>query len=97
MREPEAAVAIVRTLGPDPAILLMRRAEREGDAWSGHWSLPGGRREESDVDLLETALRELREECGIRLLREEVIATLPPTIARRRTGPSCWWRRLSLI
>jgi 8-oxo-dGTP pyrophosphatase MutT (NUDIX family) len=87
MREPEAAVAIVRTREPDTTILLMRRAEREGDAWSGHWSLPGGRRDESDVDLLQTALRELREECGIRLLREQVSAALPPALARRRTGP----------
>jgi 8-oxo-dGTP diphosphatase len=87
MREPQAAVAILRTRGPDSTILLMRRAEREGDAWSGHWSLPGGRREESDVDLLQTALRELQEECGIRLLREQVSAALPPALARRRTGP----------
>jgi 8-oxo-dGTP pyrophosphatase MutT (NUDIX family) len=87
MREPEAAVAIVRTRGPDSTILLMRRAEREDDAWSGHWSFPGGRRDQSDVDLLQTALRELREECGIRLVREQVSAALPPTLARRRTGP----------
>ena len=65
----------------------MRRAEREDDAWSGHWSFPGGRRDKSDVDLLRTALRELQEECGIRLLREQVSAALPPTVARRRTGP----------
>ena len=87
MGEPEAAVAILRTRGPDSTILLMRRAEREGDAWSGHWSLPGGRRDAADVDLLQTALRELREECGIRLQREQLSATLPPTLARRRTGP----------
>ena len=87
MREPEAAIAIVRTREPDSTILLMRRAEREDDAWSGHWSFPGGRRDESDVDLLQTALRELWEECGIRLLREQVSAALRPTIARRRTGP----------
>ena len=87
MREPEAAVAILHTRGPDSTILLMRRAEREGDAWSGHWSLPGGRREECDADLLQTALRELEEECGIRLLREQVSAALSPMLARRRTGP----------
>ncbi len=87
MREPEAAVAILRTRGPDSTILLMRRAERAGDAWSGHWSLPGGRRDETDVDLLATALRELEEECGIRLRREELTSALGPTIARRRTGP----------
>ncbi|MFN7996868.1 MAG: CoA pyrophosphatase [Bryobacteraceae bacterium] len=87
MGEPEAAVAILRTRGPDSTILLMRRAEREGDAWSGHWSLPGGRRDESDADLLETALRELQEECGILLLREHASAALSPMLARRRIGP----------
>lgn len=87
MREPEAAVAILRTPAPDSTILLIRRAERQDDAWSGHWSLPGGRRDESDIDLLQTALRELHEECGIRLLREDVSAGLPAMIARRRTEP----------
>jgi len=87
MQEPEAAVAILRTREPDSTILLMRRAERVGDAWSGHWSLPGGRRDESDFDLLSTALRELQEECGIRLLREQMTAALPAMTARRRTGP----------
>lgn len=87
MQTPEAAVAIVRTPGPDSAILLMRRAEREGDAWSGQWSFPGGRRDESDLDLLDTALRELREEVGIRLSREQMSAALPPSTARRRSPP----------
>lgn len=65
----------------------MRRSEREGDSWSGHWSLPGGRRDEPDSDLLDTALRELREECGIGLRREQMREALPPAIARRRSGP----------
>ncbi len=86
MPEPDAAVAIVHARGAADAVLLMRRAEREADAWSGHWSFPGGRREPEDRDVLQTALRELEEECGIRLGRERLEAALPPAVARRRVG-----------
>lgn len=86
MAEPEAAVSIVHTRGPEESILLMRRTEREGDSWSGQWSLPGGRRDLGDVDLLQTALRELEEECGIRLRRADVESELPQRLARRRVG-----------
>ena len=86
MGEPEAAVAIVHARGAEESVLLMRRAEREDDPWSGHWSFPGGRREERDRDLVETALRELAEECGIRLGRDQLEAALPPTNAGRRVG-----------
>jgi 8-oxo-dGTP pyrophosphatase MutT (NUDIX family) len=85
--EPKAAVAIVRARVPRKSILLIRRSEREEDSWSGHWSFPGGRREAEDPDLLHTALRELEEECGIRLDRECKEAVLSPVLARRRTGP----------
>lgn len=64
----------------------MRRAERSEDPWSGHWSLPGGQRQADDPDLLHTALRELEEECGIRLGREHLQAAYPSVVARRRTG-----------
>ncbi len=50
-----------------PEILLIRRARREGDPWSGHIGLPGGRREAVDADLLATAVRETREEVGVHL------------------------------
>ena len=86
MTEPDAAVAIVHARGAADAVLLIRRAERESDAWSGHWSFPGGRREPQDRDLLHTALRELEEECGIRLSREQLETALPPAVARRRVG-----------
>jgi 8-oxo-dGTP diphosphatase len=85
--EPQAAVAIVRARLPRESILLIRRSERQEDSWSGHWSFPGGRRDPDDPDLLHTALRELEEECGIRLDREHGEAALPPVLARRRTGP----------
>jgi len=77
----------VHTRAPRESILLMRRSERKEDSWSGHWSFPGGRRDPDDTDLLHTALRELEEECGIRLGREQMEMALPPLQAGRRTRP----------
>src|SRR5690242_1028671 len=85
MIQPEAAVAIVQASGTD-SVLLMRRADREGDSWSGHWSFPGGRCDAQDSDALQTALRELEEECGIRLTPAHLEAPLPLTTARRKVG-----------
>ena len=87
MSQPEAAVAIVHAREPEEAVLLMRRTERQDDSWSGHWSCPGGRREPCDPDLLHTALRELEEECGIRLEPGDMETAMPPRIARRAEPP----------
>jgi 8-oxo-dGTP pyrophosphatase MutT (NUDIX family) len=76
----------VHARGASDAVLLIRRAEREADPWSGHWSFPGGRREPEDGDLLHTALRELEEECGIRLALERLEAAMPAAVARRSVG-----------
>jgi 8-oxo-dGTP pyrophosphatase MutT (NUDIX family) len=76
-----AAVAII--LAPDPdAILLIRRAERAGDPWSGHMALPGGRRDGQDHDLLTTAIRETSEEVGIELSVAAVAGTLDDVVPR---------------
>jgi 8-oxo-dGTP pyrophosphatase MutT (NUDIX family) len=40
-----------------------------------------------DRDLLETALRETREEVGIQLTREHLVGTLEPVVPRTRTLP----------
>jgi 8-oxo-dGTP pyrophosphatase MutT (NUDIX family) len=52
------------------AVLLLRRATHPLDPWSGHMSLPGGRHEQQDGDLLRTALRETEEEVGLALERD---------------------------
>lgn len=63
-----AAVAIVlRDVLHGPEILLIRRAERAGDPWSGHMAFPGGREAASDASLLATAVRETREELALDL------------------------------
>lgn len=46
-------------------VLMMRRAEREGDPWSGHMSFPGGKMDSKDDNSFEASLRELAEETGI--------------------------------
>ncbi len=72
-----AAVAVVlHDLTDDPRVLLMKRAERVGDPWSGHISLPGGGYQASDGDLLETAIRETHEELGIDLHGARVLGQL---------------------
>jgi 8-oxo-dGTP pyrophosphatase MutT (NUDIX family) len=68
-------VAVI--IAPDPdAVLLIRRAERAGDPWSGHIGLPGGRVDPEDEDLSDTALRETAEEVGWSLSRDELLGTL---------------------
>lgn len=62
-----AAVAILMRGGSldETEVLLMRRAQREGDRWSGQIGLPGGHEEDSDPDLVATARRESVEEVGV--------------------------------
>lgn len=70
-----AAVSVI--LAPDPdSVLLIRRAERSGDPWSGHIGLPGGRLEAGDADLAATAIRETVEEIGWVLRRESLLGEL---------------------
>jgi 8-oxo-dGTP pyrophosphatase MutT (NUDIX family) len=81
-----AAVAVV--IAPDPdAVLLIRRADRPGDPWSGHMALPGGRHQPSDPDLLSTVIRETREEVGIDLVREQLLGGLDDVVPRNPVLP----------
>ena len=60
---------VVRPRGAELELLLIKRATAEGDPWSGHMALPGGRRGPSDSSSMETAVRECREEVGLDLAR----------------------------
>jgi 8-oxo-dGTP pyrophosphatase MutT (NUDIX family) len=82
-----AAVAVVLHDQPAPRVLLMKRAERPGDPWSGHISLPGGRYQASDGDLRVTAIRETHEELGIDLAGARLLGNLAP-LQPRSAGPS---------
>jgi 8-oxo-dGTP pyrophosphatase MutT (NUDIX family) len=53
----------------------MKRKEYPG-IHSGQISFPGGKRENFDPDLMETALRESREELGLQVSTDQVIGNL---------------------
>lgn len=90
-----AAIAAVFRAGADdhPELLMIKRAEHEGDPWSGHVALPGGRMEPLDRDLEQTAVRETWEETGIDIARDGYVLgqlddlaprtpVLPPLVIR---------------
>ncbi|MGB7211740.1 MAG: CoA pyrophosphatase [Gemmatimonadales bacterium] len=81
-----AAVALIHVPAPD-AILLIHRALREGDPWSGQMGFPGGHVEGSDGDLVATAIRETAEEVGIRLERGRLVGSLDDVAPRSVVPP----------
>lgn len=83
-----AVSAILRPGGVEgPEVLLIRRAERPSDPWSGHMAFPGGRREPRDADLRATAVRETREEVGLDLdVHGELLGRLDDAIPGSARG-----------
>jgi 8-oxo-dGTP pyrophosphatase MutT (NUDIX family) len=73
-RARRAAVALILRVGGSEQVelLLIKRATWEGDPWSGQIALPGGRHEGGET-LVQTAVREAREETAIDLARDGVI------------------------
>lgn len=57
-------------------VFIQRVSSNKRDTHNGQISFPGGKREDSDKDLQETALREAREEIGIKSEDVEILGKL---------------------
>jgi len=77
--KPSAAVLVLLREGPRGLeVLLVQRIQRREDPWSGQIGLPGGMHRPQDGTLLETAVRETREEVGLDLGgAAEILGHLP--------------------
>ena len=64
----QAAVSLVVRARPELDLLLIKRSESPSDPWSGHMAFPGGKRDDDDPSLLDTARRETLEETALDLL-----------------------------
>ncbi len=84
--EHSAAVAFVLRPSDEGVLetLFIKRAEHPNDPWSGQMSFPGGRREDGDQTLEETARREAQEEVGLGLDADRCIGQLSPVSSFRK-------------
>ena len=74
----QASVAMILADGEnDLEVCFIRRAEREGDPWSGQVAFPGGRASAEDPDAHAVAERETWEEVGLTLEESHRIGPLP--------------------
>lgn len=62
-----AGISIIFDGEEAPKTLLIKRAEREGDPWSGQIAFPGGKMNDGDESVLKAAIRETKEEVGVDL------------------------------
>src|SRR5215469_17886965 len=85
----QAAVAMVlRGPSSGPELLLIERARRAGDPWSGHMAFPGGRVERLDPNPRFAAERETLEEVGLKLQEAELLGRLDDLEGRHAGRPA---------
>lgn len=73
-----AAVALIfAEQNGELCLCFEKRAEFEGDPWSGDMSFPGGKADPPDATFHDTASRETWEEVGVTLLENELVGALP--------------------
>ncbi|HAY44714.1 MAG TPA: CoA pyrophosphatase [Gammaproteobacteria bacterium] len=69
-------------------LLVIKRATREGDPWSGQMAFPGGKIDSTDKDARSAAEREVLEEVGFTLSKSAYVGRLDDTVARVPDIPS---------
>ncbi|HEY0929089.1 MAG TPA: CoA pyrophosphatase [Gemmatimonas sp.] len=82
-----AVAAVLRVVESGPELLFIKRADRDGDPWSGHMAFPGGRREPSDASLEMTAIRETSEELSLDLMQGVMLGRLDDLAPRSPSLP----------
>ena len=80
-----AAVAILLREREGLDVLVMERARRDTDPWSGHWSFPGGRRRADEL-LFEAVCRETEEEVGLSPRTSDLLGCMVARAPANRPG-----------
>ena len=73
------ASVLVIIYGDDPFVIMTEKPQ-DMKFHAGEISFPGGKLDDSDSDLLETALRETSEEIGLTITRDQVVGQLEPVV-----------------
>jgi len=75
MQDAAVLVPVYRSGHGELRVVMVLRSD--GGVHGGQLAFPGGKRDQNDTSMLETALREAREEVGLTSDRLEVLAHLP--------------------
>lgn len=87
LQKRSAVAMILQVRDGELHILMIKRAEREGDPWSGHMAFPGGRMDKADAHGYAVAVRETAEEVGLMLGEQaQCIGRLSELSARPHRG-----------
>ena len=73
------ASVLVVIYGKDPFVVMTEKPKHM-KFHAGEISFPGGKLDSTDSDLLQTALRETREEIGLTISQDQVIGQLEPVV-----------------
>lgn len=82
----KAAVLVLLTEGPQGVQALLTERAHNLRKYPGQMVFPGGKNEETDADLTDTALRESREEVGLDRTSVDILGSLSPFIDPEKTS-----------